>query len=173
MGRPCACAAGNKAKTIGTLEMVDTVILAVSVYTFPLAKGTACKSTKITCYQVWHLSLFSFYKLDIRVEFCSNNQYSFHRLFSLILVLNYLGSVNQGKLKTVSFFFLVFLIFANARGIQTKGASLKTVNLAGGTLNNTWFSRLTIPMCGTLTSRARIIFSALRALRTKREKGGS
>jgi len=36
MARPRACAAGNKAKIINTLEMVDTVSFAVSVNAFPL-----------------------------------------------------------------------------------------------------------------------------------------
>ena len=74
------------------------------------------------------MSLFSFYKLDISVGFCLNNQYSFHRLFSLTLVVNSIGSVKKVKLKFICFSFLFFFCECV---IQTKGVSLKTVNLAG------------------------------------------
>lgn len=48
MGGPCTVAAVIHKRSIDTLEMVDTIFLAVTVHTVPIRQGSAFKNTKIT-----------------------------------------------------------------------------------------------------------------------------
>ena len=59
MAGPCTVAAVIHERSIAdTLEMVDTVFLAVPVHTVPIRQGSAFKNNKITCMPLASISFY-------------------------------------------------------------------------------------------------------------------